>query len=183
MRFSIFGPDRQALAEAQWALVRAVEQAVDNSYGTVGLEPRRLVADLLAALRNRAATPEAWAEALARSLLDAATEILRGRQTLAAQREQLEALQARLDQLQAQVDAHNADLLVVRVQELEADLRDSDAAVLNLLGRVHGLEAALAGQARSYEAEIARLQAEIAGLNRIVGSQQRKLNDLLAPEG
>lgn len=181
MRLSFFEPDRQALAEAQWALVRAVEQAVDNSYGTVGLEPRRLVADLLAALRNRAATPEAWAEALARSLLDAATEILRGRQTVAVQREQLEALQARLDQLQAQAAATRS--LVALVQELEAALAKAQADATRLGQRVRELEAALAGQARSYEAEIARLQAEIAGLNRIVGSQQRKLNDLLAPEG
>jgi uncharacterized protein YlxW (UPF0749 family) len=120
---------------------------------------------------------------LARSLLAIAAETLSNRQSLAAQRTQLEWLQGVCKCLQAQVDAHNADPLAVQVQDLTADLTEAEADAARLADRARELETALAGQARTYETEAARLRDQITSLNRIVGSQQQRLNDLLAPPG
>ncbi|MCX7708004.1 MAG: ATG16 family protein [Anaerolineae bacterium] len=181
MRLPFFSPDPRLLVDAQWALVRAVEQAVDRNSVLAGLQARRMVAELLEAVHNRARTPEEWANILSWRLLVVATETLNDRQTLAAQRDQLAELQARIDQLQGQ--AAHIQSLVALVREREAELAKAQADATRLRQRVRELETALAGQAKSHEAEIARLQGEIVSLNRIVGSQQRKLNDLLAPEG
>ena len=176
-------PDPRQVAEAQWALVAEIEQAAGSSFLSADPQARHMAADLLRALRDEATSPSQWAEILARSLLAVAAETLINRQSLAAQHTQLEWLQGVCDRLQAQVDAHNADPLAVQVQELTADLTEAEADAARLADRVRELEMALAGQARTYEAEAARLQEQITSLNRIVGSQQQKLNDLLAPPG
>lgn len=176
-------PDPQQVAAAQWALVGEVEQAVSSSYVPADIQARHAVADLLRVLRDEAATPQQWADRLARRLLAIAAEALLNRQSLAALRTQLDWLEGMRQALQAQVDAHNADPLAARVQALTADSKQAEAAAARLAGRVRDLEMALAGQASTYEAEIGRLQEQIAGLNRIAGIQQRKLNDLLAPPG
>lgn len=176
-------PDPQQSVDAQWALVGEIEGLVLSSYLPADIMARHAVQDLLHAVRAEAATPQQWAAQLTRSLLDLLAELRVSHQSSAGLRIQLDWLQARADHLQAQVDAHNAQPLAGRVQELAADLTEAEADAARLAGRVRELETALAGQARTYEAEIGRLQAQIVDLNRIVGSQQRKLNDLLAPPG
>lgn len=176
-------PDPRQVAEAQWALVATIEQTVASSYVPADCQARRMAEELLRAVRDEAATPQQWAEVLARSLLAVAAEALVSRQSLAAQRTQLDWLEGVRQALQTQVDAQNADPLAVQVQELTADLTEAEADAARLAGRVRELETALAGQAQTYEAEAARLEEQIISLNRIVGSQQRKLNDLLAPSG
>lgn len=183
----VFGPppppDPRQVAEAQWALVEALEQAAGSSYLPADCQARRMAEELLRAVRDQATVPQQWAESLARSLLAIAAETLVNRQSLAAQHTQLEWLQGVCNRLQGQVDAHNADPLAVQVQELTADLTEAEADAARLADRVREIETALAGQAKTYAAEVARLEEQITSLNRIVGSQQQKLNDLLAPLG
>ena len=81
-------------------------------------------------------------------------------------------------------DAVRVREILAKSRAIETLLPEETAALIqvtdsDLLQEME--ETALAGQAKTYEAEIGRLQAQIVDLNRIVGSQQRKLNDLLAP--
>jgi chromosome segregation ATPase len=174
-------PDPRQVAEAQWALVAAIEQTAASSYVPADIVARHALEELLRAVRSAAASPQQWAAQMARRLLALVADLRVSQQSCAAQHAQLEWLQSVCKQLQAHVDAHNADPLAVQVQELTADLTEAEADAARLDGRVRELETALAGQAKTYEAEVARLQEQITNLNRIVGSQQRKLNDLLVP--
>ncbi len=174
-------PDPQQSVDAQWALVGEIERLALSSYLPADIMARHALQDLLHAVRTAAATPQQWAAQLTRSLLDLLAELLVSRQGSAGLRIQLDWLEGMRQALQAQVDAHNADPLAARVQALTADCKQAEAGAARLASRVRELETALAGQAKTYEAEIGRLQAQIVDLNRIVGSQQRKLNDLLAP--
>ncbi len=174
-------PDPQQSVDAQWALVGEIEGLALSSYLPADIMARHALQDLLHAVRAEAATPQQWAAQLTRSLLDLLAELRVSHQSSAGLRIQLDWLEGMRQALQAQVDAHNADPLADRVQALTVDRKQAEAAAARLDSRVRELETALAGQAKTYEAEIGRLQEQIAGLNRIVGSQQRKLNDLLAP--
>lgn len=172
------GPAPEEIRKAQWELVREIESNLYTTSGQAGWEVHSTASDLLQRVRGEAVTPQGWAVRLAEGVVELMKQVVVGRQGIAALQTQVNWLEGERRCLQAQLEEQDRVALVAEVERLRAQLRKAEA----WQGRVRELERALAEESRRHQQEKARLQEQLAELNRIVGMQQLQLNELLGRE-
>jgi predicted RNase H-like nuclease (RuvC/YqgF family) len=167
----MLGRTQDELTAAQWAVVQAFRQGLDN--GITYLEARQALRDIF--IQAPGNDPEAWATDVAQALLKLIAQL----QTAAKSVDQYEVarLRSTCDSLRLAVNAYRADPLKAQVERLTEQRDKCEDEVDRLTRQVHHLEAALAQAQQVHQSEIARTQAEIVALNRIVVEQQEALNE------
>ena len=176
-----WGYDEDDLRQAQWNLIRLLRNSLSSGYSYSYLQTHQQLSELINNLGNPD-SPTAWVEAFGTELLRSITALNEARceETETALRRTTDER----DRLQRILTDIQQDPLQVQVQFLTED-RDRWLEWAAANGRrIKELEAALqraqtahTGERHRLEQESARLQAEIAALNRIVAQQQLQLLD------
>ncbi|MEA3396334.1 MAG: hypothetical protein U9R05_02625 [Chloroflexota bacterium] len=179
-----FGYDKEDLQRAQWDLIRLLQNYLSSNCSYSYFQAHQQLSELVNNL-GKQDSPTAWVEAFGAELLRSITVLnaARCKETETALRRATDER----DRLQRTLADIQQDPLQAQVQFLTED-RDRwlDQAAANGR-RIEELETALqraqtahAGERHRLEQESARLQAEIAALNRIVAQQQLQLLDPLS---
>ena len=169
----VFGHTDEELTEAKWAVVNAFRRALDG--GLSHFDARRALREVLT--RAHGSNPEQWAAEVAEALVETIAQLQAA--VASDDARQVERLRLECDSLRRVVADYNAHPLQAQVQALTAERDRRRAEADRLANRVRTLEDALRRAQQAHQTEVARLQATIADLNRIVAEQQRQLNDLM----
>jgi len=160
-------PTAAQIAAAQWDLIRALEFAV-----TAGEQQPNVwyaAYQLCHPADAQTPSPQHWVAAFARVLRETLLEC----QAAAAE---CDRLRAELAVLQQVVAAFRADPLREQLPVLIQERDQWRAQTIAAASRVHTLELALRQEQAAHQADLDRLQQQVADLNRVVVSQQEQIN-------
>lgn len=170
----LFAPDPAEIARAQWALVSIFEQAAANSW-RYGDKSNDRLRELVRRARGQGQTPQEWAGAFVRALLEEFDELEAAVEAAAGARREMEALRTQLAYYERLVADYHADPLKAQVDQLTGERDLCRLEVRRLTDRVQQLQESLARAQQLHQSEVDRLRQEIAALNRIVVEQQEEL--------
>lgn len=168
---ALFPPHDEDVAQAQWALVTALEQAAGNDRRRP--EASRALRQLLAQVRAGARTPHEWAATLAQALL----EQLAQQATATQAAREISLLQQQVEIYRRALEAERADPLAGQVERLTGERDQLQGQVDRLVGQARNLTATLERVQQTRQTEVGQLNAEIAALNRIIVQQEEALRD------
>ena len=160
-------PTAEHIAEAQWDLIDALDQALrgDERHS----DARRSLRGALREARVQANSPRQWAAAFAQALIETVSTLQAAANAAPAAAAKIAQLGSERDYLHSIIGLQNTDQAQIKVLTKERD---------DLLQRSTQLETALRLSQGEHRREASALQATIADLNRIVADQQARLNAL-----
>jgi len=168
----ILPPTGEQTAEAQWSLVDTLEQSLGDGWRYA--ETNRALRQLIRQARAQAPDPQAWAAIFAEALVDtlAALQAAANASNAASNDARvIERLRLERDSLRHIVAEYNADPLHAQVATLTQE-RDRWR---DLAAHTERRAQALAAAQQAHLEDLARLQEDLAALNRIVAEQQEEL--------
>lgn len=159
-------PTAEHIAEAQWDLIDALDQALrgDERHS----DARRSLRGALREARVQANSPRQWAVAFAQALIETVST-LQAAANAAPAAAKIAQLGLERDYLHSIIGLQNTDQAQIKVLTKERD---------DLLQRSTQLETALRLSQGEHRREASALQATIGDLNRIVADQQERLDVL-----